>query len=67
MPKSLNYVIRKQSILKIEDDNIRFAKKLMECNGTISKKKLDDDYQLYTKYRNQLLRVAKKNKKYHNH
>jgi hypothetical protein len=62
MPKSLNYVSRKHLILKIEDDNLRLAKKLMEANSSLNKKTLDMDYKQYSKYRDQIIRVAKKHK-----
>ena len=43
-PRSLNIGIRKKENDRIERENQAFAKKLFDNNGSISKRKLDQDY-----------------------
>ena len=50
--------------MKIEDDNLRFAKKLMDANSSLAKKSFDDNYKQYAKYREQIVRVPRKNVRY---
>jgi hypothetical protein len=53
-PRSLNITVRKQMNDKIERENHAFAKRLFDKSGSLSKQKLDEEYQNHLKYRRQI-------------
>ena len=58
-PKSLNVLIRKKENDRIERENQAFAKRLFakQKEGSLSKKKMDDDFVNYMKYKKQIMKV----------
>ena len=52
--KSLNFNSRKRESDRIERENHAFAKRLFDRGASMSKKKLEDDYQRHIQYRNQI-------------
>ena len=59
-PKSLNISVRKQQNEKIEKENHAFAKRLFDKSGSLSKKKMDEEYYNHLKYRRQIQKIKKK-------
>jgi hypothetical protein len=59
-PKSLNVLIRKKENDRIERENQAFAKRLFakQKEGSLSKKKMDDDFVNYMKYKKLLGNAA---------
>jgi len=55
--KSLNFSSRKRETERIERENHAFAKRLFERGASLSKKKLEDDYQRHMRYRNQIQKL----------
>jgi len=55
--KSLNFAVRKMENDRIERENHRFAKKLFENDGNISKKKLDDHFINQESYRTRITKI----------
>ena len=64
-PKSLNVGYRKKETERIEQENHAFAKRLFDKQANLKKKKMDEEYQAYLKYRKQIQKVPlqKKSKK----
>mgnify|MGYP003893381491 FL=1 len=63
-PHSLNFSVRKRENERIERENHKFAKRLFENNGIISKKHLEEDYMQQEKYRVQIAKVRASKPKY---
>lgn len=63
-PKSLNVGLRKRENDRIERENQAFAKRLFskQKEGSLSKKKMDEDYFNYLKYKKQIMKVPTKKK-----
>lgn len=59
--RSLNFQVRKRENDRIERENHKFAKRLYSNQGSISRQKLENDYQSILKFKKMLSRV-KKNK-----
>ena len=59
-PKSLNIGVRKLQNDKIERENHAFAKRLFDKSGSLSKKKMDEEYFNHMKYRRQIQKIKKK-------
>ena len=51
-------------MIKIEDDNVKIAKKIMEANSVVSKKSHDIYYKQYARYIKQIARVNRKKVRY---
>lgn len=49
--KSLNYERRKKEFERIERENMAIAQRLFNKQGSISKKKMDQDYHVHRKYK----------------
>lgn len=52
--KSLNYERRKKEFERIERENMAIAQRLFNKQGSISKKKMDEDYGVSRKYKKQI-------------
>jgi len=50
-PKSLNIGYRKRETERIEQENHAFAKRLFDKQANLNKKKMDNEYHSYLKYR----------------
>ena len=63
-PRSLNVILRKKENERIERENQAFAKRLFarQKEGSLSKKKMDDDYLNILKYKKQIQKVPLKKK-----
>lgn len=62
MARSLNVGLRKRENERIERENQAFAKRLFnkQMNGSLSKKKMDEDYSAQMRYKKQIMKVANK-------
>ena len=58
--RSLNFFSRKKENERIEKDNLKFAKRLLEKPALIDIKSMDREFEEHLKYRKQLLRVQQK-------
>lgn len=58
-PRSLNISVRRRENERIERENHAFAKRLFQNSGSISKQKLDLQYQTNLEIRNRIKRVKK--------
>ena len=52
--KSLNFERRRKELEKIERENMAIAQRLFNKQGSISKKKMDQDYGVHRKYKKQI-------------
>jgi hypothetical protein len=52
--KSLNYERRKKEFERIERENMAIAQRLFNKQGSISKKKMDEEYKVHRKYKKQI-------------
>lgn len=52
--KSLNYERRKKEFERIERENMAIAQRLFNKQGSISKKKMDEEYKVHKKYKKQI-------------
>ena len=52
--KSLNYERRKKECDRIERENMAIAQRLFNKQGSISKKKMDEEYDTHKKYKKQI-------------
>jgi hypothetical protein len=59
-PKSLNIAVRKKENDRIERENHNFAKRLFDRVGSLSKKRMDEEYQNHIRFRKQLQKMKKK-------
>lgn len=57
-PKTLNTYYRKRQLEKIALENESFAKRLISQNGSISVKKLDDDFGKHLEFKKQVQKVV---------
>ena len=53
-PKSLNIATRKKENERIERENHLFAKRLFDKGGSLSKKKMDEEYYNHIRYKKQI-------------
>lgn len=58
----MNIGVRKKENERIERENHAFAKRLFDKSGSLSKKKMDEEYYSHIKYKKQILKVSKKKK-----
>ena len=58
--KSLNYVARKKENERIEHENFKFAKRLLERPAFINTKGMDREYEQHLKYKTQIMKVPLK-------
>lgn len=61
-PRSLNVGIRRRENDRIERENQAFAKRLMaqQKEGSLSKKKMDEDFYAHIKYKRHIMKVPTK-------
>lgn len=59
-PKSLNINARRNENVRIERENQAFAKRLFDKEGSLSKKKMDEEFYSHKKYMKQIQKVKKK-------
>jgi len=57
-PKTLNTYYRKRELEKIAHENESFAKRLISQNGSISVKRLDDDFGKHLEFKKQVQKVV---------
>ncbi len=55
----MNVILRKKENERIERENQAFAKRLFakQKEGSLSKKKMDEDFNNYMKYKKQIMKV----------
>ena len=58
--RSLNYERRKKEFERIERENMAIAQRLFNKQGSISKKKMDQDYGVHKKYKKQIQKLDHK-------
>lgn len=58
--KSLNYERRRKEFERIERENMAIAQRLFNKQGSISKKKMDEDYGVHKKYKKQIQKLEGK-------
>lgn len=61
--RSLNYERRKKEFERIERENMAIAQRLFNKQGSISKKKMDQDYGVHKKYKKQIQKLEPKRSK----
>ena len=61
-PRSLNLGVRKKENDRIERENQAFAKRLFDKAGSLSKKKMDEEFFSHLRYRKQIQKINKKKK-----
>lgn len=58
--KSLNVFFKKRELERIEMENVRFARRLLEKPGSLSVKEMDQDFEHHLKYMQRASRMEMK-------